>query len=637
MIESKAPTLPAGSPTLLVQLVGRLEGALAEDDPVSACRYLRDALVLLTGYFAGAATGALKSVGPFSHTITYLLEDSSSILQGEKLLRQAFTDWQAHPHHPAYESLRDVFYISSRLQSSRLAPRRHTRWLQVAGRPVLGLEELPKWTRRLRLRVASGDVDFCREQLGKYLPLLHVWVKACSQFFQDWSQAVEPVQNNGSVDIKVVLKKDDVRFELTPHFNTEQLESEVTLSRDGNLELGQLGAITSLTGVSSGVMPAVPAAPASSLPELPRIEPEESAAAAATPDPAPRAETPVAEPTPAVEAPVPNPEPVSAAPAEEEDDNDIQLVWDEATGSYRVVAAVDPDADIEGALPVTPEPVPAPEPPPAPAAQAPPEPTPPVAEPEPTVELPVIPAAQAAPSSPTPDPGLSPAEWALKEIAALQEQMQEPHSEPAPAPNAEELFTQDSPGGGLGLAAPISEAEREASEQQQFQADEESVEFPSSLDSEPDPSIEKLLNIGLATASAEAELFSSPSAATEPTPTESAPPEPIEPPAMPEPEPVPAAEPAPEPEASIFEPPAMPEPEPVPAAEPQPAPEASVFEPPTMPEPEPVPAVEPEPAPEASIFEPPAMPEPEPVPAAEPDPAPEASVFEPPTMPEPEP
>ncbi|MCA9796261.1 MAG: hypothetical protein KC910_30850, partial [Candidatus Eremiobacteraeota bacterium] len=586
MIESKAPTLPSGSPTLLVQLVGRLEGALADDDPVSACRYLRDALVLLTSYFAGAATGALKSVGPFSHTITYLLEDSNSILQCEKLLRQAFTDWQAHPHHPAYESLRDVFYISSRLQSSRLAPRRHTRWLQVAGKPVLGLEELPKWTRRLRLRVASGDVDFCREQLAKYLPLLHVWVKACSQFFQDWSQAVEPVQNNGSVDIKVVLKKDDVRFELTPHLNTEQLESEVTLS-NGNLELGELGAITSLTGVSSGVMPAVPSsAPTSALPELPRIEPEEPALAAA-PEPA-EATPPAPEPAPTpvpesvAEAPVPTPEPVSAE-AEEEDDGDIQLVWDEATGSYRVVAAVDPDAEIEGALPVTadePEPTPAPEP----VAEAQPEPAPAPPEPEPTVELPTIPAAQAAPAAPAPDPGMSPAEWALKEIAALQEQMQEPGSEPAPAPTADELFGKDqsaADGGGLGLAVPISEQEREASERPSFPVDEDSVEFPSQTDSEPDPSIEKLLNIGLATASAEAELFGQPGAPELTTP---------------------------EPEASGFEPPAMPEPEPLAPEEPAPV----AFEPPAMPEPDPV-TPEAPPEPEASVFEPPAMPEPEPV------------------------
>ena len=195
-------------------------------------RWLHDSLAFLTEFFASFAVGALQTVGPYSNAIKKLMEQPPSLDRSERLLAQAFTDWKAHPHHPAYESLRETFFLTSRLQTSRFAPRRHARWLGVEGRAVAGVERLPRWSRRIDLVVSGGDEQAAHGFIETYTPLLWTWTDSLQGFFSGWAVTVQTEVKDGRIGLAGSASRNDVRLELVPVDVLSGLKS--SFGSDGN-------------------------------------------------------------------------------------------------------------------------------------------------------------------------------------------------------------------------------------------------------------------------------------------------------------------------------------------------------------------------------------------------------------------
>ena len=195
-------------------------------------RWLHDSLAFLTEFFASFAVGALQTVGPYSNAIKKLMEQPPSLDRSERLLAQAFTDWKAHPHHPAYESLRETFFLTSRLQTSRFAPRRHARWLGVEGRAVAGVERLPRWSRRIDLVVSGGDEQAAHGFIETYTPLLWTWTDSLQGFFSGWAVTVQTDVKDGRIGLAGSASRNDVRLELVPVDVLSGLKS--SFGSDGN-------------------------------------------------------------------------------------------------------------------------------------------------------------------------------------------------------------------------------------------------------------------------------------------------------------------------------------------------------------------------------------------------------------------
>ena len=207
--------IPDEAPEPLAQLLERVQQAIGEErSPSDTVRWLHDSLAFLTEFFASFTMGALRTVGPYSNALEQLLKTPPSLERSERILAQAFIDWRAHPHHPAYESLKDAFFLTSRLQSSRTAPRRYTRWLGVEGRAVLGLEQLSRWSRRLDILVDDPEEGWAHEHLRLYLPLLWIWTDALETFFREWSLQLKTEIEDGRLKISGSAKRDDVHLQL---------------------------------------------------------------------------------------------------------------------------------------------------------------------------------------------------------------------------------------------------------------------------------------------------------------------------------------------------------------------------------------------------------------------------------------
>ena len=213
-ISKRQVKVPDKAPAALGSLLVKTQEGLNQGGGLDAVRWLHDSLAFLTEFFASFAVGALNTVGPYSASVERLLEQPASLDRSERLLSQAFVDWKAHPHHPAYESLRDSFFLTSRLQSSRYAPRRHTRWLGVEGRAVAGLERLTRWSRRIDLVVSANDEEGARNFVRTYTPVLWIWTDAVSDFFQSWTVDVVTEVKDGKLGLAGSASKSDVRLDL---------------------------------------------------------------------------------------------------------------------------------------------------------------------------------------------------------------------------------------------------------------------------------------------------------------------------------------------------------------------------------------------------------------------------------------
>ncbi len=239
--------IPDAAPEPLVQLLERVQQALGEDrPPYDTVRWIHDSLAFLTEVFASFSLGALKTVGPYSNSLEQLLKTPASLERSERILAQAFVDWRAHPHHPAYESLREAFFLTSRLQSSRAAPRRYTRWLGVEGRAVLGLEQLSRWSRRLDLLVDETDGVWAKEQLRLYLPLLWIWTDALETFFREWSLQLKTEVEDGCLKFSGSAKRDDVHLQLLSSRPLSALKANF-LSDNGSVRLNGFQSPRSVT------------------------------------------------------------------------------------------------------------------------------------------------------------------------------------------------------------------------------------------------------------------------------------------------------------------------------------------------------------------------------------------------------
>ena len=215
-ISKRQVKVPEKAPAALSSLLIKTQEGLNEGGGLNTVRWLHDSLAFLTEFFASFAVGALHTVGPYSQSVQKLLEQPPSLDRSERLLSQAFIDWKAHPHHPAYESLRETFYLTSRLQSSRFAPRRHTRWLGVEGRAVAGLERLTRWSRRIDLIVSGKDESAANGFIDVYTPVLWTWTDAVDDFFANWTVDVVTKIEDGSLGLSGSASKSDVRLDLVP-------------------------------------------------------------------------------------------------------------------------------------------------------------------------------------------------------------------------------------------------------------------------------------------------------------------------------------------------------------------------------------------------------------------------------------
>jgi tetratricopeptide (TPR) repeat protein len=287
-ISKRQVKVPENAPAALSSLLSKTQEGLNEGGGLDTVRWLHDSLAFLTEFFASFAVGALNTVGPYSASVQKLLEQPPSLDRSERLLSQAFVDWKAHPHHPAYESLRDSFFLTSRLQSSRFAPRRHTRWLGVEGRAVVGLERLTRWSRRIDLVVSGKDEEGAKTFVHTYTPVLWIWTDAVEKFFENWTVDVVTQVKDGSLGLAGSASKSDVRLDLVPIAQIAGLKCRYESDGNGGVTIaGFAGASVAQPSTSS------------------------------------------LEPAP---TPIPTQEPVGSA--SEEAEEDLQLVFDPASGNF---------------------------------------------------------------------------------------------------------------------------------------------------------------------------------------------------------------------------------------------------------------------------------------------------------------
>ena len=236
-ISKRRVNVPERAPSALSSLLVKTQEGLNAGGGLDTVRWLHDSLAFLTEFFASFAVGALKTVGPYSTAVDNLLKQEPSLDRSERLLSQAFIDWKAHPHHPAYESLRETFYLTSRLQSSRFAPRRHTRWLGVEGRAVAGLERLTRWSRRIDLLVTGKDEEGAKGFVNIYTPVLWTWTDALEDFFKTWLVDLVTEVQDGHLSLSGSASKDDVRLDLVPLQQIAGLKCQFAFDGQGGVSV----------------------------------------------------------------------------------------------------------------------------------------------------------------------------------------------------------------------------------------------------------------------------------------------------------------------------------------------------------------------------------------------------------------
>ena len=268
-ISKREVKVPTKGPSTLHNLLSKTQDSLRGEADLNTVRLLHDSLAFLTEFFASFAVGALRTVGPYSAAVEQLLTQPHTLDRSERLLAQAFLDWKAYPHHPAYESLREIFYLTSRLQSSRFAPRRHTRWLGVEGRAVNGLERLARWSRRIDLAVSGGDETVARDYVAGYTPILWTWSDALEQFFNSWQLEVSTGVAEGKLTLQGSASRDDVRLDLIPIEAFPGLKSLfISDGNGGAIPEGFVAAAAFSSGESAEAVAAVPNAQAEDSPQL---------------------------------------------------------------------------------------------------------------------------------------------------------------------------------------------------------------------------------------------------------------------------------------------------------------------------------------------------------------------------------
>ena len=305
---------PESAPSTLSLVLEEAQNGIGSASSIDALRWIHDGLALLAEVMTSFSVGALKSVGPHSSEIDGLLAASPSLTRTEKLLAQAFVDWKDHPHHPTYESLQEIFFLTSRIQSSRAAPRRHTRWLGVEGRAVSGLESLSQWSQAIDQIVASSDEDEAAKHIALYLPVLWIWTDSLEKFFQGWSIQLESRAEDGRLSFSGSASRDGLNLQLLPTERIAGLKSKFVsdgnggVQLDGFLELVSSPAETSVVPdlvaevpqdlpplvEAAPVLPVEPPAPLFSGPEVTVDEPDlPSFEGAADTSGAPSAEVPL--------------------------------------------------------------------------------------------------------------------------------------------------------------------------------------------------------------------------------------------------------------------------------------------------------------------------------------------------------
>ncbi|MBS2033727.1 hypothetical protein JST97_02015, partial [bacterium] len=321
---------------LLQQLQKQLESGQFPD----ALRSLHDSFVFLTMLYGGIAVGSLRSVTPLGPDLTLLLDEKPSAEVWARMLRQSWQDWTKHPHHPALEAIRGVFFLGSRLQSSRLGARRHSRWLGLDARANTNGESFGGWTETVR-KAKNINPEAAARQLVMKLPLLNIWLRAGQDFLANWTLRLDPRQEPGQ--FRYLLNREDCRFDTQPNLSLDQLILKVELLPQGDF---------SVTNQVAEATPAPPNPPAAAAPKP--AEPSPSPAAKGDvglqwdpvtksyrlvggASPAPSKTAPPTPPAPVAPTPQPKPETAPHAPVTPAAKSSVAVEWDAATNSYRMV------------------------------------------------------------------------------------------------------------------------------------------------------------------------------------------------------------------------------------------------------------------------------------------------------------
>ncbi len=189
---SGAPTVPVGAPDHLLVLLRELERKLAQGEPRRGWAATRDALGLLTRYYAGILPAAWRNLAAPPPEMVALWREGRSTTERVELIRASLQALGELTEDPLARVLVEVFY-------DRDKPRTFTRLLGV-GEPPEGMQILPEW---FAANPEPPDEAEAGKQLQAYLPVLQEWVDACRRFFQDCDHRFETGNKFGQMELVV--------------------------------------------------------------------------------------------------------------------------------------------------------------------------------------------------------------------------------------------------------------------------------------------------------------------------------------------------------------------------------------------------------------------------------------------------
>lgn len=188
-----APLVPVGAPDHLVVLLRELERKLAQGDPVRCWAATRDALGLLTRYFAGVLPAAWRSLAAPPPEVLTLWREARSTTERVELIVLSLNALADMTEDPLARVLVEVFVEPG------WGPRTFTRLLG-AGEPVEGKDQLTTWFASTQ---ETPPVEVCEQQLKIFLPVLHDWVLASRRFLQDCDHRFETGSKFGQMEMVV--------------------------------------------------------------------------------------------------------------------------------------------------------------------------------------------------------------------------------------------------------------------------------------------------------------------------------------------------------------------------------------------------------------------------------------------------
>lgn len=184
--------LPVGAPDHLLVILRQLERRLAQGDPRRCWASTRDALGLLTRYFAGLLPAAWRSLAAPPPEMIALWREGRSTAERVQLIQASLQALSQMTEDPLARVLTEVFY-------ERQHPRVFTRLLST-GAPPEGMDLLPAW---FRSHLEPPDSEEAERQLKLYLPALREWVSASRRFFQDCDHRFETGSKFGQMELVV--------------------------------------------------------------------------------------------------------------------------------------------------------------------------------------------------------------------------------------------------------------------------------------------------------------------------------------------------------------------------------------------------------------------------------------------------